>query len=354
MTTDLTLLLVPPDMPLIEATARMSTNGKRMVIVADSERRLLGVVADYDVRKAILDHRDFTRPVSDFMIANPTTVPAGTSEDALRQLFEATGHYQIPLVDGQRRLVGVRFLDEFVAAASPRRADVAVIMAGGRGERLHPLTLDTPKPLLPVGGRPILFNILDQLLSEGFKRIYICANYMADAIIRAIDAVPRYREHAVVVVENERMGTAGALSLLPERPQSAFLVLNGDLLTNLSFRDLLTFHGERGNCLTMAIKHETFRVPYGVAEVEDMRITGLVEKPEYQHFVNAGVYALEPEMLDMLSPGQFTNMTDIVQDLIAKGLRVGGFPVYDFWLDIGTPDQFERAQLEYAAFKRTP
>ena len=352
MTSEIDHILVPPEMPLIEATARMTAGGKRIVIVVDGGRRLLGIVADYEVRRAILDHRDFARPVSDFMVRDPSTAPAESSEDELRRLFEVKGHYQIPLIDKERRVVGVRFLNEFIVRTAPRKKDVAVVMAGGMGERLRPLTLDTPKPLLPVGGRPILFNILDQLLSEEFDRIYVSANYKADSIIRALDSIPRYRQHTEVVLETERLGTAGALGLLPERPSGPFLVLNGDLLTNISFRDLLAFHRERGNDLTMAIKQEVFRVPYGVAKVEDMKITGLAEKPEYQHFINAGVYGLSPVVLDALEPNKPVNMTDIVQTMLSDGRTVGGYPVYDFWLDIGTPDQFERAQSEYLQVMR--
>jgi dTDP-glucose pyrophosphorylase len=352
MTIDIESLLVPPDMPLIEATARMTDGGKRIVVVVDADRRLLGIVADYEVRRAILDHRDFARPVSDFMVREPSTAPAGISEQQLRALFEATGHYQIPLIDTERRIVGLRFMDEFIAVSAGPRGEIAVVMAGGIGERLRPLTLDTPKPLLPVGGRPILFNIFDQLLSEEFERIYICANYKAEAIIHAVDSIPRYKSRTRIVLERESMGTAGALGLLPERPTSPFLVLNADLLTSISFRDLLAFHSERGNALTMAVKQEVFRVPYGVADVEDMRIVGLSEKPEYRHFVNAGVYVLNPDVLDLVSPDKRVDMTDIVQAMITEGRQVGGYPVYDYWLDIGTPDQFERAQIEYYQLAR--
>jgi dTDP-glucose pyrophosphorylase len=352
MTTSIDLLLVSPELSLVEATARMTDGGKRIVLVVDTDRRLLGIVADHEVRRAILDHRDFTRPVSDFMIREPSTAPASTTEEELRRLFETTGHYQIPLIDTERRVVGLRFMDEFISTPARSRGGIAVVMAGGLGERLRPLTLDIPKPLLPVGGRPILFNIFDQLLSEEFEKIYVCANYKAEAIIHAIDSVPRYRSHTQVVLENERMGTAGGLGLLPQRPTSHFLVLNADLLTNISFRDLLNFHHERGNALTMAIKQEIFRVPYGVVDVKDMRITEISEKPEYKHFINAGVYVLNPEVLDMLPPGKPFNMTDVIQMMIGAQQKVGGYPVYDHWLDIGNPDQFERAQLEYSLLAR--
>jgi dTDP-glucose pyrophosphorylase len=352
MTINVDDLLVPPDMPLLEATARMTDGGKRIVVVVDDARRLLGIVADHEVRRAILDHRDFARPVSDFMIRNPSTAPAGISDEQLRKLFEIMGHYQIPLIDAERRVVGLRFMDEFISLPIKPRGDVAVVMAGGIGERLRPLTLDTPKPLLPVGGRPIIFNIFDQLLSEEFERIYVCLNYKAEAIVRAIDSTPRFKSRARIVLEHESLGTAGALGLLPERPVSPFLVLNADLLTSISFRDLLAFHSERGNGLTMAVKQEVFRIPYGVAEIEDMRVVGLSEKPEYRHFVNAGVYVLNPEVLDLVPPNKRIDMTDIIRIMINESRQVGGYPVYDYWLDIGTPDQFERAQVEYLQLTR--
>jgi NDP-sugar pyrophosphorylase family protein len=257
---------------------------------------------------------------------------------------------QLPLVDAEGRVTDVRFMDEFLHFANDVGDNSVVIMAGGLGTRLRPMTERVPKPLLTVAGRPILFILLDQILTEGFNRIFISLNYKSEMIVKAIQEVPKYRERVEFLMESDVMlGTAGSLSLLPDRPTAPLIVVNGDLLTNVSLRDLVAFHSGENNRLTMAVRHEHHKVPYGVVELEGSKVTGLKEKPVFSYYFNTGIYVVEPSLLDTIPSGKVWNMTDLVDDVLGKNERVGAFPVHEFWIDIGTPDQYERAQTEFEA-----
>jgi dTDP-glucose pyrophosphorylase len=342
-------LFVGPDLPIIDAVKRLHEAHRRVVLVVDADRGLLGVVTDQDVRRAVLAGADFRRPVLDIATRHPVIAPPTASDADMLTLMRKTHCYQIPIVDNQRRVLGIRFLEDLTDAGGQEEHLSAVVMAGGFGSRLRPLTDSVPKPLIEVGGQPILFTILDQLLAAGFTRIWLTLNYLGPMIREAVSSVARYADSVRFIEESERLGTAGALSLIPERPSRSLLVMNGDLLTTASFGGMMEFHRYEGNAVTMAVKQETFTVPYGVAELEGTRVKHLREKPSMTFFLNAGIYVLQPEMLDRIEPGKPRDMTDLIEELVADGRRVGCFPVHEYWLDVGLPEQLERANAEYHA-----
>lgn len=337
---------VAPDLPIIDAVEVLNKGHVRIILIVDSEGVLLGVVTDSNVRRAILDKVDFQRPVGEIMVTSPLTAKAGTSDSEIRALMERTGIHEIPLVDGGGRVCGIRLVDEIIQQGSCGQK-VAVVMAGGLGTRLKPLTDDMPKPLLHVGDGPILFTLLDQLVAAGFDLIYLTVNYKAEMIREAVDAVEDYASRVRYVVEDRRLGTAGALSLLPDRPPEPFLVLNGDLLTKVGLNELLRFHSLERNLITMALKEERFSIPYGVATVDGTRVISLQEKPDYLAFINAGIYVVDPVILDRIPAGQFLDMPDVVNEVLSAKLRVGSFPIHEYWLDIGRPEQLKTAQSEF-------
>ena len=342
-----TELSVKPDLPLIQAIEAITRGTRKIILVCSPDKTLLGIVTDYDIRKAILARMPFDTPVAKFMKQGPITVTADMSDDAVFAKMETTRCHQMPVLDKRGRAVGVRFIDEFLHRNAARGESIAVIMAGGTGSRLRPITYDTPKPLLSIGGKPILFILLDQMFSERFDRVFISVNYKADAIQAAINDAARYRGKVEFLMEQEPLGTAGSLSLLPFRPTEPLAVINGDLLTNVSLAEMRNFHKSEGNRVTVALKRETYTIPYGVAEVEGARILRLKEKPAYEHYVNTGVYIVDPAVIDTIPRGKRCDMTTLVDSTIESGHPVGWFPVHEYWLDIGTPAQYERAQEEY-------
>ncbi|HTH15875.1 MAG TPA: nucleotidyltransferase family protein [Magnetospirillum sp.] len=348
-------LRLPPDTSLMKAIEFLTQQAlHKILLITDDDYRLLGIITDYDIRRAILNHVSLDLPVSAVMNPAPMTMAQTCSDAEIMGHMERIGCTQMPVVDTQGRVVDVRFIDEFLHFGdNERHENVVVIMAGGLGTRLRPMTERVPKPLLTVGGRPLLFILLDQILTEGFDRVFISLNYKSDMIIKAIREVSSYRDRVDFLLEGDTMlGTAGSLSLLPERPAAPFVVINGDLLTNVSLKDMLQFHCSEGNQLTMAVRHEHHKVAYGVVDLDGTRVTGMREKPVFSYYFNTGIYVVEPAMLETVPPETTWNMTDLVDGALAKGDRVGAFPVHEFWIDIGTPDQYERAQSEFEVYFR--
>ncbi len=341
-------ITIGPDLPIRDAVQILNCGGYQIALVADpSSGRLLGIVTDYDVRQAILRHIDFGGRIDRIMHTNPVVGRAGMSSAEILDILKGSNIAQLPLLDDAGRVVDIAFDETFKNLNALTAETIAVVMAGGLGARLRPLTSTTPKPLLPVGDQPILFSLLDQILFEGFGRVYIAVNYKSDMIVDAISTRKEYRDRVHFITEKKPLGTAGALGLLPERPAHPFVVLNADLLTNLSFKALLRHHGLDKNSITMAIKRETTVIPYGVTELDGSRIVAIREKPNHSYFINTGVYVLTPEALDVIPPDAFMDMPDVVERMITKGYRVGSFPVHEYWLDIGNHEHYVRAQKDH-------
>ncbi len=340
-------ICVAPDVSLMDAIKALTAAARKIILVVDVERHLLGVVTDYDVRNAILNHVGFDEPVSAIMKKKPIVASSDATEAEIVANLKKERVAQLPITDKDGTLVDIRFIEDYQHIEEHHSERVAVIMAGGLGTRLRPATEQVPKPLLEVDGQPILFILIDQLLNERFDKIYVTLNYLSEMIIASINAVPRFREKVEFVIESEAQGTAGSLTLLPDRPESPFLVINGDLVTNVSLQDMLSHHHAEGNAVTLATKRHSYDLPYGIADIEGTRILKLREKPSFNYFINTGVYVVEPSVLDRLPDGKPIDMTDVVQDLLDADERVGSFAVHEYWIDIGTHDKYEQAQKDY-------
>lgn len=345
----LSSICVQSDASIGEALTRLEQGHRRIVLVVDDDGRLLGVATDSDFRRAMLARVDFDRPVASIMTKRPIAAGLDMAEADMLALMRRTHCHELPVIDRDGRVRELLLIEDLLARTVSARGGTAVVMAGGLGERLRPLTESTPKPLLPVGDRPILFTLLDGLLADRFERVYVTVNYLADVIEAAVAEVPRYRDAVRFVRETERLGTAGALSLLPERPDRPFLVANADLLTKLPFQEMMRFHAREGNALTVALREERFMLPYGIATLEGTRVTAMIEKPTLTHFVNAGVYVMDPGVLDRIRPGAPMDATTLIGELIGAEARVGSFPVREYWIDIGQPHQLEQARRDYQA-----
>ena len=254
---------------------------------------------------------------------------------------------QVPIVDGEGRVVALKTLEE--ALRVPTRPNWVFLMAGGRGQRLRPLTDDCPKPMLPIGGRPILQIILESLVRHGFERFYISLNYKRDMVREHFGDGSLWNVKIEYVEENEDqpLGTAGALSLLPEAPQHSMVVMNGDILTKIAFGALLDFHAEHESAGTMCVRDYVLQVPYGVIEIDDHRLAEIVEKPIQRFLVNAGIYVLEPHVVSLIPHGVAYDMPALFDDITRNGMNATVFPIREYWLDIGRIDDFNKANDDY-------
>ncbi|MBP2316264.1 dTDP-glucose pyrophosphorylase [Azospirillum soli] len=334
-------------MALFAAIDAMTRTAEKILLVTDADKRLLGVVTDYDIRSAILRRISFDEPIGSIMVRSPITAPDTLDEDEILGIMRGKSCHALPLLDARGRVTAIRFLKEFVREV-PHRDRVAVVMAGGLGSRLRPLTNNRPKPLLEVGGRSILFIVLDQILNEGFNRVYISLFYRPVDIISAVEKVPHYRDAVDFLLEEQPLGTAGALGLLPERPSDSFLVMNADLLTNMSLAEFARYHAVEGNSITLASRREDVEIPFGVVEVGDGRVIALREKPRFSYTISTGAYMLSPQVLDSIALSTRLDMPELITRQLAAGVRVGHFPIHEYWADIGTHDQYRQACSDYS------
>ena len=340
---ELARIILPPGASLRQAVTAIDGADAKIAIVCDDAGRLLGTVTDGDVRRGLLRGLALNAAVSEVMNVHPITAPIGTPRDRAVAIMRRHTIQQLPLIDAAGRVL------ELVLFEKESVDDIwIVLMAGGEGRRLQPLTEDTPKPLLPVGGQPLIESLVRRFESQGFRRIFLSVNYRAEQFQRHFGDGSAFGVSIAYLHESEPRGTAGSLSALP--PASApIIVMNGDVLTSVDFRNLLAFHGDARAAATMCVREYAFQVPYGVVELDGPCLRAIIEKPKQSVFVNAGIYVLAPEALSRIPSRGRYDMTTLFEGLIAAGGRAAVFPLREYWLDVGRIDDLERARGEYAA-----
>lgn len=339
-------VLVSPGTSIRETIRVIDQGAVKIALVVDQGNRLVGTVSDGDVRRGILKGCGLENAVQQIMNAAPLAVGQFDCREKILSLMRQKQVYQIPLIDDEGVLVGLEVIDSILNAGC--RENWVVLMAGGLGTRLKQLTADTPKPLLKVGDKPILETILDNFIEHRFTRFFISVNYKSEMIEEYFGDGSRWGVQIEYLREGKKLGTAGALGLLPERPAAPLLVMNGDLLTKVNFQHLLSFHAEHGSSATMCVREYDFQVPYGVVTLDEHRIQSIVEKPIQRFFVNAGIYVIAPDILGMIPRDTYLDMPSLFDKLLNQEKETAVFPIREYWLDIGRIDDFERAQVEFS------
>jgi NDP-sugar pyrophosphorylase family protein len=283
--------------------------------------------------------------VEKIMNSSPITVLKSKSADKIMSMMKNDGLLHIPLVDKQGLLVGLETLQHLLE--NKKYDNPVFIMAGGFGTRLHPLTKDIPKPLLNVGSRPILATIIDQFIDAGFHKFYISTHYKSEMICDYFGDGSTLGIDIEYVHEEVPLGTAGSLGLLPNNVSTLpIIMMNGDLLTKVNFEHLLTFHNEQDGLATMCIREYDFQVPYGVVNIKNQCVTSIKEKPIHKFFINAGIYVLDPKLINQIDSDSFLDMPNLFEAQIEKGEKISVFPIHEYWLDIGRMEEYERANRE--------
>ncbi|WP_046156665.1 nucleotidyltransferase family protein [Chromobacterium vaccinii] len=339
------LALIGPDVSLREALEIIDSVGTQLAVVVDGHRRLLGTLSDGDARRALLGGLGMDDRVDRVMHARATTVSASSTPQEILETMRRTGLHQIPIVDVENVVVGLALIGDYLGAE--RRDNWVVIMAGGLGSRLQELTRDTPKPMLKVGSRPLLETIIRSYAEQGFHRFYLAVNYKAEQIETYFGDGSALGVDIHYLREEQRMGTAGALSLLPETPSCPFIVTNADLLTKENFGLLVDQHAEAGSHATMAVRHYEMQVPFGVVNVHGGHIHSIEEKPVQRFVVSAGIYVLSPDVLDLVPTGSFFDMPALFDLVLKSGMKARAHQIDGYWLDIGRLPDFERANSEF-------
>jgi dTDP-glucose pyrophosphorylase/CBS domain-containing protein len=333
-------LLCPPTLTVAEVLARIEQASPNLFqVVVDAERRVLGTVTDGDLRRAILRGESLASPVAQCMRATPILGREGEIK-ANRILVQRA--WFLPVVDAGGHLVEL-----LVDRADDPVMSRALVMAGGFGKRLGPLTQSTPKPLLPVAGRPMLDRVLEQIEAAGVTKIDIAVHYLADQIKDFVTA-RRSAADVSLIEETEPLGTAGALALISDRLDEPVLVANGDVLTQVDLNALHRFHARHSYDGTIAVWRHEIEIPFGVIhQTPDGQFQSIEEKPRLSHFVAAGIYYLSPEFAALTPRGRPVDMPEVITNGAKAGLRIGLFPVHEYWKDVGRPGDFAAAQTDH-------
>lgn len=337
-------VITPPATAIADALSRLDRAGTGVLLLSDNGRTLFGVLSDGDIRRHIMAGGSLDEACASIATRQPLVARPDMAEAEILDLLDHSREYvinHVPLLDDARRIVGLVLRSDLVRAEA--RPLSAVIMAGGFGTRLRPLTETMPKPMLPVGDRPLLERMVERLRSAGIHRISITTHYLGDKIISHFGDGRDFGVDLRYVPEDKPMGTAGGLRLM-EPTDEPILVINGDILTSLDARDMLAFHREHAAVATVGVRQYEMEVPYGVIESDGAAIRAVREKPVHRFFVNAGIYLLEPAALHLIPADGRFDMTDLITQLVAQGRVVVSFPIVEYWLDIGRAADYQQAQ----------
>jgi dTDP-glucose pyrophosphorylase len=327
-----------------ECMSKIEANKKGAVLVTDEANKLIGTVSDGDIRRGILNGVGLQDPVSRIMNTSPITLPVFNYEEAER-IFLDKKISLIPVVNNEKVISSVLVFTLTVAAATVDNP--VVLMVGGEGSRLAPLTNDMPKPLLKVGDKPILQIILERLSMLGFRNIFLCTRYKAEEIEKFCGDGSRFNLAIQYYREEQKLGTAGAVAFLEDKLTLPFILMNGDLLTALNYRHILSYHLDNVSDLTVGSKDYTYSVPFGVLDTDGIAIRQILEKPTYTYRVSAGIYVISPQWISRIPKGSYFDITDLMATVLKEKGKLNAFPIEEYWLDIGQHQDYKQANIDF-------
>jgi dTDP-glucose pyrophosphorylase len=338
-------IFISADASIQEAIKVIDSGAVKIALVLDDDGQLIGTVSDGDIRKSILKKKNLSGLIETIYSKNPITAHGDCTKVELLNLCHKHRIEQIPIINEKNKVIDLYILNDFIL---PKNQNNKIfLMVGGLGKRLRPLTEDMPKPMLHVGGKPILQTIVEGFVKSGFTNITMCSGYKSHKIQDFFGNGSQFGAEIDYVIENQRMGTAGALTLINQGLDKPFFVMNGDLLTNVNFQNMLDFHEAQNSKATMCVREYDFKVPFGVVTTNNKKITLIEEKPVHSFFVNAGIYILEPECIDLIPDSEFYDMTSLFEKIISAGGNTIAFPLQEYWLDIGRKSEYEKANVDF-------
>lgn len=332
-------------MSLIETMKVIDSSSLQFAVVVDENDCLIGTVTDGDIRRGILKGINLNEKILEIMNSSPLTMKDNISKVKCYRYMESKKLRQLPIINKYNQVVDILFKDTG-SYISPNE-NIVILMVGGLGTRLRPLTNHIPKPMLKVGGKPILETIIEGFKQFGYTNFIFSVNYKKEMIQNYFQGGDAFGVTITYVEETKRMGTAGALSLLPEKPTKPIFVMNGDLLTQVNFEQLMQFHQEHKAIATMCVREYEYQIPYGVIETKGTNLVSIQEKPIHKSFVNAGIYVLNPEAFEYIPKEDFFDMPTLFETIITDNKKASIYPIREYWLDIGRMDDFEKANLDY-------
>jgi dTDP-glucose pyrophosphorylase len=341
LTKDLERFVIPDTASLRDAMLAIDANWREVVMIQDQSERIIGIITDGDIRRGLLDGLPMSATAVEIMSRDFISVSLDTDRAAVLDLMKAVRIRHVPVIDEAKCLVGIHFFEEIIGASV--RPNSAVIMAGGKGTRLRPITEHCPKPMVMVAGRPILERIVLHLVGNGIRHIYLAINYLGHMIEDYFGDGSSFACRIEYLREQTELGTGGALSLLPDNLQHPLFVLNGDQINRIDVQGMLNRHFEANADATMSVGAYQHEVPYGVVHQQGGRLQRLEEKPVLNMLINRGVYVLNPSVLTLIPKAQFFPITELYDCLLRQDKTVVTHFSEEDWIDVGRPDDLQRA-----------
>ncbi len=336
----------------IDALNAINKTNAYIALVVDGNQKLLGTITDGDIRRGLLNGKKLESSVLEFMNTKYQSICQDEYSERDIKIKFKDNLMQLPVLDHNGKLIELALQNEIFKPQNTPKKNTVVIMAGGKGTRLRPHTSNCPKPMLPVNGKPMLEIILENCIEHGFSNFYFSVNFLKEQIIDYFGDGSHLNVKIKYLIEDIPLGTAGSLKLLPESITDPILVLNGDVLTNLNLNDLINFHQDHNADLTIAARHETFTIPYGVIEVSGIDFIKIEEKPDTSFLVNAGIYFINPSILQIIENGKYFDMPSLITTAKANYAKVLVFPVHEYWIDIGRLETLKQAHKEWPLRKK--
>jgi len=339
--------LLSEDSNLQQAISSLDISGLQIALVVGNDGALVGTLTDGDIRRGLLHGLDLSSSIKEIVHREALVVPPQWGRDMVLQLMTTNKIRQLPVVDEHRRVVGLHLWDDLLVPSS--RSNLVVVMAGGKGTRLRPHTENCPKPMLPVGGKPMLEHSIERAKLEGFEYFVLAIHYLGHMIEEHFGDGSHWQVRIEYIRETLPLGTAGALGLLKPRPDESILVTNGDLVTDFRYAELLDFHRHHQASATMAVRMHEWQNPFGVVHTNGVDIVGFEEKPISRSHINAGIYVIEPHVLDLIGENEYCDMPTLFARVQKKSERTIVFPMHEPWLDVGRPNDLEQARVDRTA-----
>tara|TARA_Y100000589_G_C27193399_1_gene645737 strand:+ start:1901 stop:2944 length:1044 start_codon:yes stop_codon:yes gene_type:complete len=331
---------------LFDAMKNLEREGSQIVLVVDEEDKLLGTISDGDIRRSLLIGKSLETKVSEVMNKNCITALKGEKKQKLLETMKKKSINQIPILNEYGRILEVINIRELIEVSDTYDNQV-LIMAGGIGSRLRPYTENCPKPMLTIGTKPLLEMLLEKLIESGFTNFYISVNYLKEKIINYFEDGSRWNININYLIENKPLGTAGSISLLPKEIEKPFIVMNGDILTKFNLNQLIDFHNKNNSFATICAREYEVSIPFGVIETDGIELKRIVEKPIYKNYVNAGLYAFDPKVLEFFSKNEAKDMPDLINEIKELKKKVILCPIHEYWLDIGRKETLKEAHKSW-------
>ena len=326
---------------LFDAFDLLTKNGEKICFIVDDDKKLKGVLTDGDARRAILEKKILDLKVQDVMNTDFIFVNFRDRKKGYDLLIKNNVSH-IPVLDDSEKIIDI--LSQHKKIDKNFIINTAVIMAGGKGKRLRPLTKNCPKPMIKIEEKPLLEILIRNLKKEGIEKFYISVNYLKSQIIDYFGAGEKLGVEIEYLFEDEPLGTAGSLSLLPKDIFSPFLIINGDVLTKVNIKSLSKFHFNKKSIATLCVKEHKIKIPFGVIKSEGSFLSEFLEKPKFNYLINAGIYIIEPTILDFLKPNTFMDMPTLLDMANSGSNRIAIFPIFEDWVDVGRPETLELAK----------